>query len=894
MPTLKKSLIDNRQYKYLELDNKMKVILVSDPDSQKSAASVNVGVGSFSDPVEFPGLAHFLEHMLFMGTKKYPDENHFETRLDALGGSYNAYTDSENTVYHFEVLNGGFEEILDIFSRFFIDPLMKKDSVDREINAVDSENTKNLENDLWRIQQLMCELADSNHPVHKFGTGNLETLNKKGVRDVLLDFHKKYYSANIMHLCLITEKSIEYSENLVKKYFNDVVNKNVKVKYDTTKMPYDNNYPLGKAFYVKPVKNINRLKLFWQLPNQVKFYKNKSLDMISNLIGDENNGSIFRHLKNKGWANSLTAGTSDESFNYNIFELNIDLTLEGLNNINQIVSVVYNYVKILKSHEDWTSFFEEFKQINEISFNYSDKQEAETYSVDLCNSLQHYDVEDLLFGKYKYEKFDYQHFKGILDLIKPDNMVTFVIRNETNDKRKNLKEKYYGTEYHQIESPVVTDIPYLPLQLPPKNVYIPNDLTLKNNVNSEVPKQILGKNLGIRLWNCFNNKFKIPKALYWIQIISPMFYKTAEDEILTHLIIKLWDDHLNPLLYNSSLVDYYYHITNDVMKNSINVLCTGFNNKLNNVLNTILENITNFEGEIEEIKFSMAKEKLKQNLENIRMSSPWNMLTYHMKDKWIKSFRSFEKLLEKIDLITIDDLKNHNKNLFLNINVQVLTVGNILSTDTLDMEKYFMTAYDMSTYQNATKVEPQYGKLEFKNYNKNDNNDAIGIYYQVFNQDYDYTKASKLFLLESIIREPFFDQLRTKEQLGYLVNSSSYNILDSYGLIFLIQSPVKDSQYLSDRIKLFQKSFVNKLKEYSASDFDSQKEALIFNIAEPDKRLDQLASRLIKEISNQSFQYDKKDKLINAISKLNLNDIVQFYQEYIINGDAIEVHQVKQ
>ena len=60
--------------------------------------------------------AHFLEHMLFMGTKKYPDENYFEAKLDALGGSYNAYTDSENTVYHYEVLNDGFEEILDIFS----------------------------------------------------------------------------------------------------------------------------------------------------------------------------------------------------------------------------------------------------------------------------------------------------------------------------------------------------------------------------------------------------------------------------------------------------------------------------------------------------------------------------------------------------------------------------------------------------------------------------------------------------------------------------------------------------------------------------------------------------------------------------------------------------------
>ena len=55
---------------------------------------------------------------------------------------------------------------------------MKSDSVDREINAVDSENTKNLENDLWRIQQLMCELAIPEHPVHKFGTGNLKTLKK--------------------------------------------------------------------------------------------------------------------------------------------------------------------------------------------------------------------------------------------------------------------------------------------------------------------------------------------------------------------------------------------------------------------------------------------------------------------------------------------------------------------------------------------------------------------------------------------------------------------------------------------------------------------------------------------------------------------------------------------
>jgi insulysin len=891
MQNIQKSLIDNRQYRYLELDNKMKVILVSDPDTQKSAASVNVGVGSFSDPDEFPGLAHFLEHMLFMGTKKFPDENHFESRLDALGGSYNAYTDSENTVYHFEVLNDGFEEILEIYSRFFIDPLMKKDSVDREINAVDSENTKNLENDLWRIQQLMCELARSDHPAHKFGTGNLETLNKPNVRDVLLQFHQKYYSANIMHLCLISPETLDNSEKLVKKYFSEVVNKNVNVKYNTKEMPYTSEV-LGKAYYVKPVKNINKLKLLWQLPSQVKFYKNKTLSMISNILGDENNGSIFRHLSNKGWASALTCGSSDECFNFNIFELNIDLTLEGLENINEIISIVYHYVKLVKNHDKWIEYFNEHKQINEIRFNYSDKQEAEGYSVVLSNRLEHFDVEDLLFGDHKYESFNEEHFINLMNMINPENMITFVIRNKTNDKRKNLKEKYYGTEYHQIESSVITDYSILPLELPPKNIYLPDDMSLKNYVNSEKPQEILSRNLGIRIWNCFNNRFKSPKAIYWIQIISPDFYKTVEDQLMSDMLTTLWSDHLNPLLYNASLMNYHYEFHNDVLNNSITITCDGYNQKLNQVLTTVLDTITNFYQHIEEIQFNVTKEKLKQSLENIKLGSPWSMITYNMKNKWADKFLNYQILLDKIDNITIEHVKSHCINLFKNINVNMVSIGNIIPNDLIDIHKYFDTNYDKSTYQNIEKVNPVYGRLDFKNHNKNEVNEAIGIYYQVFNQKYDFEKAAKLSMLETLIREPFFDQLRTKEQLGYLVNTSSYSFLDSYGLIFLIQSPVKDSNYLADRIKVFQKEFVEKLENYQ--EFDAQKASLINMIAEPDNRLNQLAFRIIKEISLQTYFFDRKEKLITAISKLQLKDMVKFYQENILeNKNYVEIHNMK-
>ena len=101
----------------------------------KAAASLAVGVGSFADPPAIGGLAHFCEHMLFMGTRKYPGENEFEEFLSQAGGSSNAYTDCEATVYTFEVRPAGLQEALDRFAQFFIAPLMRRDTVEREVPA---------------------------------------------------------------------------------------------------------------------------------------------------------------------------------------------------------------------------------------------------------------------------------------------------------------------------------------------------------------------------------------------------------------------------------------------------------------------------------------------------------------------------------------------------------------------------------------------------------------------------------------------------------------------------------------------------------------------------------------------------------------------------------------
>ncbi|MDX5334940.1 MAG: insulinase family protein, partial [Marinobacter sp.] len=87
-----KSPNDPNEYRFLELDNGLRVILASDPDADKAAASMNVAVGSGNDPADREGLAHFLEHMLFLGTEKYPDPGEYQQFIRSHGGSHNAFT----------------------------------------------------------------------------------------------------------------------------------------------------------------------------------------------------------------------------------------------------------------------------------------------------------------------------------------------------------------------------------------------------------------------------------------------------------------------------------------------------------------------------------------------------------------------------------------------------------------------------------------------------------------------------------------------------------------------------------------------------------------------------------------------------------------------------------
>ena len=218
----------NQNLRYLSLPNGINVLLVSDSDSAHSGCALSVNAGSYDEPNEVSGLAHFLEHMLFEGTEKYPSNDYFDDFLSRNDGGTNAFTGNEETTFYFDVENKAFNEGLEIFSHFFIDARLDPSAVEREIYAVNNEYQIDLQKNNWRFHELLHKLANKGHPFHRFNIGNYKTLKtipeslNLSISDELKKFYNKHYSSKKMTICVISNQNLDELESLITLKFSSV------------------------------------------------------------------------------------------------------------------------------------------------------------------------------------------------------------------------------------------------------------------------------------------------------------------------------------------------------------------------------------------------------------------------------------------------------------------------------------------------------------------------------------------------------------------------------------------------------------------------------------------------------------------------------------------------
>lgn len=896
-----KSGKDQRLYRGLVLDNHMKCLLISDPSTDRSAASVDVHVGYMLDPKEFPGLAHFCEHMLFMGSDKYPVENYYSKFIEDHAGSTNAYTSNENTNYHFEIATSQFKEALDIFAQFFIAPTFSPGSVDREILAVDSENQKNLQVDPWRINQLDKSTSREDHPYSKFGTGNLNTLKTKpeelglNVREELIRFHKKYYSSNLMTLCLLGKESLEELEKYAVDMFTAVPNKNLK-KVDFDSDPYlkDGTY----VYNVVPVQDLRQLSLSWVIPDSRDIYQANPSNYISHLIGHEGKGSLLSELKKKGWCSNLYAGARREARGFQFFNLIVDLSEEGGEKVQEIIKLVFQYFNMQKQQDIQKWVYDEINSLGKIKFEFKDKEKPINYVSSLTSDMHVHGMEDVLSANYYLTKYDPDAIKDLYKYLTPEKMKVAVI-SKKYEGNTDKKEQWYDTEYSEqklakeqldaLNSCGLNEN----LSIPPVNAFIPNDLNIIKHQNPEnLPKfpRIIQSSALTRLWYKEDLKFLLPKAYLKFELRNPLVYFDPVTVNMTNLFIELFRDALVEQFYDADLAGLNFRM--NPSNYGMTIHFSGFNDKMNVLVNDFFGKLANFR--VDPKRFEILKESYQRELTNFEAEQPYQHSLYYMTLLLSEKGWSKKQLLNTINDFTLEDLQQFiPKLLTQNVFIESLMYGNLSEQNARDYLQIVENKLKSNDLIKSDKLRPL-EKSHSKNFrqvklpegcnavytkaNHVHKTNAIEVYYQCGAQTLRENAMVELFC--QVIGEACFNVLRTQEQLGYIVASGVRNFGGVQGIRVIVQSD-KSPAHLDERIENFIKITKETIGKMTDEEFKTHVDALILTKLEEPKKMSKQSDIYWNEIMGHQYNFDRENAEVAELKTFNKDDLATFFKDLV-------------
>ncbi len=332
------------------LANGMQVLLISDPYVLESAGAVSIEAGAWDDPKEFPGMAHFVEHLLFLGTKAYPQEGEFLRYIQERGGECNASTTRDRSVYGFSVHTEFLSGVMDRFAHFFIDPLFTDSAIEREVHAVHHEFEDGIENDFFRIWRVFKETGNSDHPNQNFSCGNLTSL--KGVqRENIVQWFEKYYVPCRMRLVLSSSLSLEQLIALACQHFSaiSISSHFLEAKKPSIEGSMVSSLQKGSFIYMEPTFNNKILSLMWEVPKRIMpSEKRKALLLLEKVINRNYANSLAKILEDEGLAVQVKAEFWKIEKENGIFKLDVILTQEGVKQYEKVVSRCFQAIQSFK------------------------------------------------------------------------------------------------------------------------------------------------------------------------------------------------------------------------------------------------------------------------------------------------------------------------------------------------------------------------------------------------------------------------------------------------------------------------------------------------------------------------------------------------------------------
>lgn len=880
----------------IRLANGLEAYLISDPAANISGALLSVNVGSWSDPVEHPGIAHFLEHMLFLGTKRYPKESEYNQFINENGGETNAFTSSSTTNYLFTVDNNAFEEGLKRFSSFFKEPLFNPSGVSRELQAIDQEYAKNIEEDNIRQIYVMKALINLKHPFHHFNMGNSQTLSNVS-RQTLENWYQEHYSANLMRLVVYSSLPIEKIRQLVVGDFIDVPTNNRK-PLEVEKKAFSQELQ-GQYVYLEPIKDTRRLTFVWELPSKfANMRETQPETIICQVLGHEGENSLLAQLKMEQLAETLFCGGVKLGDNLFTLFLQIDLTDEGLRDVDQVITRTFQAIQNFRDQGIPDYLFDEIKKMQTIQYQYQSK--GNEFLMLMQHAQNIHDEKDLTTYpevSQILQRFDPQAIKEMINALTPGNANFFIMAPSTlTGQAMDRKEKWMGVDYTLVPIPQETmtkweNIDSHPkITLPHPNIFIPNDLQIiakphNNARKGPIPTpKLLVDDAASRIYFAHDDTFHVPKINWTIQIRTPeITLDNPMKVVIADLYVKSLKNALTKFSYPALIAELDYAITRE--KNGIQIKIGGYSQNAHLLLNEILHTITTFEPSRE--KFRIFKDSLLRQYQNFSKESPLQQSLELFKSVIFEHYVLEKEKVGAIKKLSFKKFQEAVAHLFDSTFIEGMFYGNMTEKEAEKLAKNIKETFNRGIYpkdeqrQVAVIVLPQTEGPFYVESTTQSRGNAVLL--AIEESTFSFKEIAAQQIVMQAIKEPFFSTLRTKQQTGYLVHSFPQEIERKLFDLFAVQSNTHHVNDLLYRFEAFIEGYLQEIgkTEFLEEQFNSIKKSFLKNFEEPTKNINEMGELLFKYAFQYDGDFDWMNKRIEGFQQLTYAECLKMARKFL-------------
>ncbi|MGX2968135.1 pitrilysin [Ursidibacter sp. B-7004-1] len=885
---INKSPTDKAIYQGIKLANGMEVLLISDEKANKSLMSVGLPIGSMEDPILQQGLAHYLEHMILMGSKSFPETNSLDGFLTKNGGYNNAYTASDRTVYYLEVNNNAFDEAVARLSDAFAQPLLAESNAKKEVNAVNAEMVRAKSNDGFLMHDVNLATANPNHPITKFAVGNNITLSDKvdsKLQEELVKFYQKYYSSNLMKAVLYSNQPIEKLAKLAENTLGKVENK--KLSEPKVTVPFFRAEDKGVFISYKPVKPNKMLAISFDLPEDKSAFKEKSGSYLSYVFSNNSDGTLSDYLIKQGLSDSgiQAAASDDVSRNRGDFTFYIQLTEKGLVEKDKIISLVFQQIEKIKQDGIQDSYFKELKESLNQEFQHLQVVKSGNYVAQLVSQMLNYPLEHIIDQPYLVEKIDKKAIQAKLAEMHIDNARIMLIDDKasTDKKTKYFEAPYSVAKFSTEQKQKWLNFANNPqIKLPELNPYFATDFSLNKVDNSRKKPQLIDKQDGTEIYAMPSQYFpNEPKVALLLGLkISPEIIDLKQG-VSAVLLGYMADLARTKLAFQASVAGM--SLSPVLGENGIAIRVEGYTQNMAKFLQDSILNFKQFE--LNEHFLAQAKQRYLEALDRLDKDNAARQANMALGNFANYPYAENSKKREMIAQVTLSDIAFIREKLLTQAtSLRLLSVGNLsdeqVKNIALETEKLLKNNNKTLDFGRYLDINQSQRKINYiKQIPHQDNAFAIAFFPTNYQELEGISRAS---LLKSIISRWYFDDLRTDKQLGYVVYATTTTVGKTSGLQFLVQSPTASAQTIMQHNQRFFTDTFTKLKEMPQAEFEKYRNSLIELLQHKPESLEQEFGEYLVDFTRGNSKFDRKAQIIEQIKQLTQQDIISFYQKAVI------------